>query len=151
MKELQYIAGEVVERGEPLKPEALKEIRYILEGVKSGELLHDQTTYNSQTCCGTAHCIAGWKCYLDAEKANVDVVYDKGPSYNLSSEKLDGYLEEALVATGVNVIGDMEWLYAESQWGLSPTESTILFDADATLNEQFELLEVLETGYTVSV
>lgn len=48
----------------PLPKEITDEIRYILEGIKSGRLEHVQSDFH----CGTAHCVAGWYVTLNAQK-----------------------------------------------------------------------------------
>lgn len=138
----------VVKRQPPLNPEHVKEIRYILQGVKSGELLHNQKTYHKITDCGTAHCIAGWKCHLDAAKAGLDITdYAEMPNISDSeSITLKEFLAEEL---DYEPGGDYEWEYAETKWELTLDETWVLFDADATLEAQFELLELLEAGYTI--
>lgn len=140
MKQLQHIQDMVVvERETPMNPEALKEIRDILEGVKSGQLLHDQSSYHSQTACGTAHCVAGWKAHNDAIKAGVTVTYN---SYIDGYAKLDEFMNKKIGTSS-------EWDYAQTDWDLSRQEAEELFKCEATLDEQFELLEVLEAGCTI--
>lgn len=148
MKELQHIKDcYVVERNCPLNPDSLKEIRDILDGVKSGRLPHDQTDYHTITDCGTAHCIAGWKAHNDAVKAGYVPVYElrKISLFNESltiSKVLTDFLVESIHNTD-------PWIYAKIEWELTVDESFYLFDSESTLDAQFELLEVLEAGYTV--
>ncbi len=142
MKELQHIQDMVViEREMPMNPEALKEIRDILEGVKSGQLLHKQKEYHTITPCGTAHCIAGWKTHNDAIKAGLHLDYEYDEEDRTSfSQQLDEFLEQR---------NGSVWSHAQQAWGLRWIESDILFDSDSTLDQQFEMLELLEAGYTV--
>lgn len=143
MKELIHIKGPtVVERDTPADPKALKEIRGILEGIESQRLLHYQNSYHAQTECGTAHCIAGWKAHNDAIKAGLDFTYTKSCFDEVSSAELDEFMKDKSGTSS-------EWVYAEEQWGLEPIEAAHLFDTHLTLDEQFELLEVLEAGYTL--
>jgi hypothetical protein len=149
MKELQHIEDMVVvKRDTPMNPKALREIREILEGVKSGKLLHSQKAYHTITGCGTAHCIAGWKCHLDATKAGLEIAdYKADTNYDCESPTLEDFLLSRLVEAPKTK--DCEWSYAEREWRLALNEACILFDAESTLDEQFELLEALEAGYTL--
>ena len=145
MKKLKYIENaKVIERDEPINPKALEEIRDILKGVKSGRLLHNQQNYHTQTECGTAHCIAGWKAHNDAIKARLDFTYRTHALHvdSLVSDELEHFMYDKATTT-------TEWHYASSQWDLKFLESVILFDDNATLDQQFELLEVLESGCTI--
>lgn len=145
MKNLKHIKEvEVVERPTPIRTETLIEIREILEGVKHGRLLHDQRSFHTQTACGTAHCIAGWKAHNDAAKVipGLDYTY-QGPE-EITSEELDEFMYSKAKTQS-------EWRYAEKEWGLTATEASHLFESHVTLDEQFELLEVLEAGYTVEM
>lgn len=104
------------------------QIRFILEGVKSGEFKHCQFSYH----CGTAHCIAGWHCVLNSKRL--------GLTYNPSIDDFEEDIE-----------GFDPWNKAQEDWGLSDAESFILFDCNATLECQFYLLEYLETGNRVAL
>ena len=124
----------------PLPKEVTDEIRFILEGIQSGQLKHEQRAYHSD--CGTAHCVAGWKQILDYEKLggkldDLDwVEYEDFEYTDCISNKLTETLQ-----TEANPEN-----YAREKWNLSYPESYLLFNVDATLPEQFALLELLERG-----
>lgn len=100
--------------------------RFILEGVKSGELKHNQSAYH----CGTAHCIAGWHCVLNSKRL--------GLTYNPSIDDFEEDIE-----------GFDPWDTAQKDWQLTEAESFILFDCNAVLEVQFSLLKYLEAGNRV--
>lgn len=106
-----------------LKSEITNEIRYILEGCRSGALRHHQGSFHKQTSCGTAHCIAGWNVVL---KSN-------------TSEELGefGY-------------GNDEWNESKEDWQLTDVEANLLFNSTSTFRIQFSLLETLEAGHRIN-
>jgi hypothetical protein len=120
---------------EPLSKEITSEIRTILEECRDGKRLHKQQAYATKTSCGTAHCIAGWKVHDDM---GYRVKY---VPYGTFQEDLDMELKD-----------DSEfdaWEYAKEAWQLTNAEATTLFDMDSTFEEQFALLETLESGKRV--
>lgn len=124
----------------PLPKRITNEIREILEGCQSGRLEHEQEIYH----CGTAHCIAGWKAVLDYSKAknNKSIIkadFDANSSFdckitNFINQKQGVFFEDA---------------YAQVVWKLTDKEAEILFDSEATFEQQFALLEKLENGERV--
>lgn len=116
---------------EPLPAKVTNELRYILEGARSGRLNHDQQLFHSG--CGTAHCVAGWKIVMD-EAANTGKTGLK--------DSIQGKLERD------NPTGFYpDWWYAMKEWTLSKFESYILFNQDSKFYHQFPMLEMLEAGY----
>lgn len=108
-----------------------KEIRDILEGIRDGRLKYTQELYH----CGTAHCVAGWKLVLDMCKEDKTLDIESIGRYETNEflKENTGYGEDT---------GD----YATRHWKLSRAESETLFDEDARLEDQFALLESLESG-----
>jgi hypothetical protein len=117
---------------EPLPKEITSEIRTILEECRDGKRLHRQQVYATQTSCGTAHCIAGWKVWDDLGYKVRYTPYDIGCT-DLDMELTDDSAFDA-------------WNYARDSWNLTEIESSALFDSDATFEQQFALLEMLESG-----
>jgi hypothetical protein len=117
---------------EPLSKEITSEIRTILEECRDGKRLHKQRAYATKTDCGTAHCIAGWKVHDDLGN---QVSYVGHENY------LDMKLKDD---TNFDV-----WSYARDSWQLTESEAYILFDMDSTFEDQFALLETLESGKRV--
>lgn len=120
---------------EALPKKITKEIRGILEGIKSGTLAHRQDLYHR----GTSHCVAGWKCVYDFARAQKDndilnMDFDHDACVQLSDRLMNA------------INNDDEWLYAQKQWHLTEKESSALFNVRATLEQQFALLEKLEAG-----
>lgn len=140
----------IVERHKAMLKEDLVEIREILEGARSGELLYDQTRYHNNIApCRTSHCIAGHKAHRDAESAGYGpltyevyfIGFDGRETFQ--SSELNSFLE----SNGF-LFGDC-WSYAKQSWGLSVDEAYELFRVEATLSEQFSILELLEDDKTV--
>jgi hypothetical protein len=117
---------------EPLSKEITQEIRTILEECRDGKRLHRQAAYATETSCGTAHCIAGWKVHDDFGN---NVEYVPWSSFDNAMD-IRPKKEESFDA----------WEYARDAWKLTESESDTLFDMDATFEEQFSLLEKLEAG-----
>jgi hypothetical protein len=125
--------------------EALAEIREIINNIKSGKYLHNQSSYCNQTFCGTAHCIAGWKIYRDAKSVGLKTweILDLFDSYG----ELEG-LYQQVVSTVIPFCLD-PWGYAERAWGLTPKQSEGLFGADLsieTIDHNLSELEALATN-----
>lgn len=112
----------------PLSKKITTQIRFILEGIKSGTLEHDQEYVH----CGSAHCVAGWYAVIKAEA--------RGVKYDSSKDGFDD---------GPTEFDDALSL-AQKDWRLTDDERYILFSADATLTVQFALLKYLESGERVN-
>jgi hypothetical protein len=124
------------EKLEPLPKSITDEIRFILEGCRDGRLKHKQDNYH----CGTKHCVAGWKEIMDF------VSETNGNNLNVTarSKRFNDWQRRAYES--LNLADADTWNYAERAWGLTDNESFLLFDMDATLDDQFSLLERLEAG-----
>jgi len=119
---------------QPLAKEITDEIRLILEGCRDGRLKHDQTSFH----CGTKHCIAGWKEMLDYRKAA------NRPTAQIAGKKFSEWMNRN--PGSLTIPRWLAWGYAQRTWDLTNTEANILFDSDATFDDQFALLEKLERG-----
>lgn len=141
----------------PLPKETTDQIRYILEGIQSGKLKHEQRAYHSD--CGTAHCVAGWLQVLDYEKlggALEDLTWEN-TGESCCKEGTQGWtdcdsseLDEYLIGKGYLNEYEGTESYAARRWGLSYEEAVILFNVDSTLPEQFALLKRLEAGERIN-
>lgn len=127
----------------PLPKKITNEIRKILEGCKSGELLHDQNSFYN---CGTARCVAGWKAVQDFAKQTGKQVRVIGYG-NTAPYRLSKFLEQGCLKR-VERWG--AWGYAQSKWRLSQGEAMTLFKASARFKDQFALLEKLERGERIA-
>lgn len=121
---------------QPLQKEITDEIRNILEECRDGKRLHNQGYFATKNSCGTAHCIAGWKVFGDFKNI---ITYSK-----FANDMFD------MVIDGCDPEDFNEWNYAKKSWTLTGCEADILFDACATFEEQFSLLERLECGERLS-
>lgn len=117
---------------QPLSKEITGEIRNILEECRDGRRLHNQLHFASDTSCGTAHCIAGWKVHDDLKERVTYVACG------------DGLLD--MIVDDCPPFDFNEWDYAQKEWALTDGESNKLFSSNRTFEEQFELLEKLERG-----
>lgn len=156
-------------KGNSLSDKSLKEMRYIMNGILSGELNHNQGSWHQGlfkdkegncvdpihgVLCGTAHCFAGWCEFLgrksDSQKKLIEKV-----SINFLSNKL----KELIKANPNNLISlgrafssgkiynnQTASTYTKNRWGLTDTEGSILFDGDNTEEYLNELVEQFESG-----
>jgi hypothetical protein len=137
---------------EKITQQAIDEITEILTGIQSGKLAHIQTN----THCGSAHCVAGWKVAMDASRKiwndpykavgiDIDFIHEtQSPAYLLWEEVRRLELSVKDDAFGPNAVD-----YATVKWGLNAAESTLLFGPSQQLRGMFRLLTAFRRGYRV--
>lgn len=117
--------------------ENLQEIRSIVEDIKSGKRLHNQSEFHSD--CGTAHCIAGWKVVDDMKTEGIV------PEYSAFGELVS--IANPLYEYIIEGIHMDDWEYAKIQWGLTTSEAMELFSPGLTINQISEALHDMEIDY----
>lgn len=137
---------------ERISEKATKEIRYILEGVRDGELKHEQSTYH----CGTGHCIAGWKEVLDFARQKSRKGFFTVPKKFINAEYVNEFDRSTDIGKELNsfvaereentLFSNYSYGYAQKEWNLNNEEAVQLFHADARLKNQFSVLKKLESG-----
>jgi hypothetical protein len=117
----------------------INEIAAYLRDFKEGKRLHNQEYFHSFTSCGTAHCLAGWKQYDDAVKAQISI------DWNPQVEPNDPHASsDDLVRFSSKVYGVISpWAYAVRAWDLDDNfhEDERLFRGSLTLDEMIANLE----------
>lgn len=133
-----------------LGKKALKEIRWILEGIRDGKLKHEQGSIH----CGSAHCLCGWKATLDYARAKKKAIASIIPvDVDETTVRGNGSVAWAIskfCTTNLAMVGYRgwpEWKYAQDKWGLTTAEADMMFDGGNTLTQMFIQLELLEQGY----
>ena len=122
-----------------------KEVYEIIQGIKSGKLNHEQSSFH----CGTAHCLAGWMEVKELERRNLPIVFhltsgdwiepnENNPekvnyrSYSPVTRNLDKY-SDRLKHSREQM--ELTWLWARCRLGLTHDESELLFDQWLTIEE----------------
>lgn len=134
---------------EPLSEKALKEMRFIMDGIKEGRLQHDQGSWH----CGSAHCFAGW-CEVIAATANESKKgFFSAPLSKLARVGRGTYMKwiDRLVrkfnpSMYVSMIDGTDGKYAKERWGLNPTEANLLFKGDNTKADLERIVSKFEAG-----
>lgn len=118
----------------PLSEKALKEMRYIMDGILSGRMEHKQNEWH----CGTAHCFAGWGELL-GKKADCQRKSIFGVALNVP-KGIDPF-RVTLEICGLNQDPQE---YCMERWGITYSEASMLFAAEntkATLNAMIKRFE----------
>ena len=118
------------------KPVNLPRLNRIWEGIKSGELKHNQCVYH----CNTSHCIAGWEIVFLLNENNIPLQTTEGGS--TSGQTL--YKLVKTLDIKVNTVSDSA--VARASLGLNKNETKMLFDPDARFEIQDALVEYLNRG-----
>lgn len=150
----------------PLTPKALKEMRRVMDGILSGELNHDQSTwhevefyetdnpekdeycsaYNYGAYCNSAHCFAGW----------VEVIGKKADIQHKSFLSVEPYLTQRMInyfrGNGKSNTLDGDYSndaenYAAKRFGMTYNESNLLFNAYNTKRQLNSIVKRFENGY----
>jgi len=109
----------------------LDKLNRVWDGIKSGELKHDQDFY----FCGSSACVVGWLVAFEA--------VDRGLKLeDYSSVQALGYSDE--VESFID--GEEYWYYARNLVGLSELEATLLFCSQATTDIQQAVIDALNAG-----
>jgi hypothetical protein len=127
--------------------EALNEVQEIIDKIKGGEYLHDQSQYHSVGECGTAHCIAGWKVMRDAESIGLSLPLP--PSFETADDKALIAFDQAMMklTEDFGISSTLTWEYAQERWGLTHQEARSLFLGCLTLTQIQSALDKLKEKY----
>jgi hypothetical protein len=115
----------------------VKLLQEILTRIEKGEIDHDQYQYH----CETAHCIAGWVEVYALTKMGCSTDFDVNGQYGSDTGL------SPVVELYTHDRGDPTWNFAAKYLGLSPNESILLFDSDATFAMQQEMVRLFSLGY----
>lgn len=133
----------------PLPRRIRREMRKILNQLKSGALLHEQSDYHYVTDCGTAHCYAGWKAVLDFER-ETGTVWDNEVKDDTeicpTPLSYDLWVRDQWVSNTSPTYMGWEWQYAMWKWKLTGPESQELFGGSATVGHMEVVLGNLDRG-----
>lgn len=121
------------------KPVNLIRLNRIWNGIKSGELNHNQQFFH----CGTAHCIAGWEIVFLLEENNISIkIIDKGLITDFT-------LFTLMKAMNLD-IDPNEYTVAQVSLGLNDNEARMLFAGGMRFEVQNALVEYLNQGYRLT-
>lgn len=156
-----------------LKDKALKEMRFIMNGINDGTLAHNQEVWHepmfwankdkticsrngTQGYCGSSHCFAGWGEILGkkAEK-------EKKSFFKVATRGVSKFLEKMMpkkrkhnewivgIPTTDSSISSYANVYCQQRWGLNYNEMTALFAASNTKKQLNKAIELFEAGYRI--
>ena len=106
----------------------LDKLNRVWDGIKSGELKHDQSSF----FCGSSACVAGWLVAFEA----IEIGFKLNDYSNLSSL---GY-------AACHAVGTDFWAYAQTLVGLSQLEAILIFDVEAEIKIQQATIDALNAG-----
>jgi len=107
----------------------LDKLNLVWDGIKKGELKHDQTSF----FCGTSACVAGWIVASEAIEMG----------FKLGDSRCPFTLGYAVCrAVGVTDF----WEYARELIGLSQLEAILIFSVDAEIKIQQDTIDALNSG-----
>lgn len=158
--------------GEPLAPKALREMRYIMDGIKSGALAHEQGAWHvvtdweneetgvcdaeEGTPCGTAHCFAGWCEYLgkraDSQKKSILAIPIEASKKVLAKiwpKYSDSYYSVEADGLGIDNNWEDADFYTIERWGLTDYEGIKLFDGNNKKSDLSAMVNKFEKGYRI--
>jgi hypothetical protein len=117
-----------------MKPVNIENLERIFNGIWSGELPHDQTSYFCETSC----CVAGW-----------DVALNAVPGKVFSLEECAEYYEDACGDMGneelCNVFNN-PWDWSRKHNSLTEAEAILLFSTESTKLLQEAVLKAIKEG-----
>ena len=150
----------------PIAQKALKEMRFIVDGIMDGTLAHEQdawhtTIYKRGNPCGTAHCVAGW-CELIGKRADKQKKSFFRVNFLIPIKKIGYYFGVGLGVYNVysgsisefparleNGFSDDRdaYTYTRDRWGLTHYEANTLFDGENTKRTINAIVKKFEAGY----
>ena len=129
-----------------IKPEKLRILQDITEGIKNGELAHIQEAYH----CGTSHCLAGWIELHALKQLGLSTTFNRAGYWikagvcKQASPIIEAYCQERNILEFEAV-----YAFARDYIGLNSVEAELLFIEDAIFSYQAELVNLLAEGYRV--
>lgn len=149
---------------EPLSDKALKEMRFVMDGILSGKLNHDQSSWHEglfwnsdkTECgyfggefCGSSHCFAGWVEFFAVKSKKQHKGFTKIAPTDIP-EFISKYSSYSDISTlSCEYWDDKYWdagKFTEDRLGLTFYEGTVLFDANNTKKDLNKIIKRFEKG-----
>ena len=108
----------------------LDKLNRVWDGIKSGELEHDQRDY----FCDSSACVVGWLVAIEAREVGLKIEDYSDVSEFGNSEDVEDFVS-------MNY-----WNYAQTLVGLSSLEATLIFHAEASTDIQQATIDALNAG-----
>lgn len=129
-----------IESTELSKPKGLDKLERVLQGIWSGELKHDQSSY----FCGSACCVAGWLAVIYGTAKAPEFIPPKSRrSVWYGETRPDAITSDEICAWRAI---RFPFRYAKELVGLTCTEANLMFSGKSTKTLQNLVLQALKSG-----
>jgi hypothetical protein len=122
-----------------LKPVNIENLERIFNGIWSGELPHNQTSYFCETSC----CVAGWDVALNAVPGKVFSLEECAEYYQDACDDMGN--EEPLSSYLCNVFSS-PWDWSRKHNSLTHAEAILLFSTESTKPLHEAVLKAIKEG-----
>lgn len=140
---------------EPVKPEVLKKMRFILDGIKSGVLNHHQEDVcivapdSDKYPCGTAFCFWGWYNFFELQSKSQKVSFFKVNPYPTKLVKVVKLYPYSGLPKELWKYSHVDITKYEADLGLESMEFNALFSASNTKRDLEAFVSKFEKGYRI--